>query len=989
IAEHADGLRLVTDVVGGLDAADAAVRTALLERVGEVTGAVNGARAAVEARRRELAEAEAHAEYTAERALFAQALAGALAAADSPEDCDAQSGRLLARLSELQSRFGASATHLAELAAQQDEVQEAFAARKQAQLDERARRVERLTRAARSSLDALTRRAAGPDTLDALHALFAADPLAARVRGVVDELRAAGETVAAAELEGRLTAARQEAALALRDRADLRDGTGAVRLGRHRFAVHDRPFALTLVPQGDELQLTVTGTDYRAPVRDPELEAARRFWDQPLASESPEVYRAEHLAAAVLARAERGETSPAPTLAELTDAADGTADGEPAPALLVETVRSAAAAAYDEGYDRGVHDHDAAAVLHTVLRLRSRAGLLRFTPGVRAAAQLWWTFGTDRPARAHWTTRARSLARARTAFGPAAGQTATLTAELAAAVRRFLTDTGLPCPQRCEAVGGYLLAELATPDGPRFVTGAAARTLTGGFRAALGDARPGAVKEYEEDLAALAGDHRARHQLVAAWLGSYARGQRLDEADLPEAVALELCGADLPRREVTAPPAAAVTGLRGTHPRVTGGELALRLDEFLARTDAFRAEHVPAHRAFTRRRAAVLAAERDRLQLDAHMPHVVPGFVRNRLIDEVYLPLLGDNLARQLGTADADRRTDSQGLLLLLSPPGYGKTTLIEYVAARLGMLLVTVDGPALGRHTTSLDPAAAPDAAARREVEKIDLALRMGSGVFLHLDDIQHTSPELLQRFVPLCDTQRRIDGAAGRYDLRGKPFAVCMSGNPFTASGARFHVPDMLANRADIRNLGEVLAGREELFALSHVENALTAHPVLAPLAAREHADLQVLLRMAEGDAEAHADRLVHPYAPAELQQILAVLRRLLQIRRTLLTVNAAYIASAGQDDATRSEPPFALQGSYRDTVRLAARIEPVMNDAEVEALLDDHYRAEARTLTAGAEANLLKLAELRGRLTADEARRWAEIKQAYRAQPAPSGG
>jgi Holliday junction resolvasome RuvABC ATP-dependent DNA helicase subunit len=60
--------------------------------------------------------------------------------------------------------------------------------------------------------------------------------------------------------------------------------------------------------------------------------------------------------------------------------------------------------------------------------------------------------------------------------------------------------------------------------------------------------------------------------------------------------------------------------------------------------------------------------------------------VRNRLIDEVYLPLIGDNLAKQMGAAGDSKRTDLMGLLLLVSPPGYGKTTLMEYVANRLGL---------------------------------------------------------------------------------------------------------------------------------------------------------------------------------------------------------------------------------------------------------------------------------------------------------------
>ncbi len=54
--------------------------------------------------------------------------------------------------------------------------------------------------------------------------------------------------------------------------------------------------------------------------------------------------------------------------------------------------------------------------------------------------------------------------------------------------------------------------------------------------------------------------------------------------------------------------------------------------------------------------------------------------------------------------------------------------------------------------------------------------------------------------------------------------------------------------------------------------------------------------------------------------------------------------------------------------------------MNDAELTALVDDHYAAEAQTLTTEAEANLLKLAALRGTLTAPQATRWAEITASY---------
>lgn len=97
-------------------------------------------------------------------------------------------------------------------------------------------------------------------------------------------------------------------------------------------------------------------------------------------------------------------------------------------------------------------------------------------------------------------------------------------------------------------------------------------------------------------------------------------------------------------------------------------------------------------------------------------------------------------------------------------------------------------------------------------------------------------------------------------------------------------------------------------------------------------------------------------------------------------MLAVNAAYIASAAQTDATRTEPPFRLQGSYRNMNKIAERIVPVMNDGELAAVIDDHYAGEAQTLTTGAEANLLKLASLRGTLTPEQAGRWAAISASY---------
>ncbi|WP_329326267.1 DNA repair ATPase [Streptomyces luteogriseus] len=937
------GLRTVTEVVAGLDIADATVRTAILERIAGVLGGVNRARAGLDGRRRELLGREGRAEFAAECALFGQSVTGALTAADSPEACDEQLALLLVQVENLESRFAEFDDFLATLADKREEVHEAFSARKQTLADARARRAERLADSANRVLRTVARRAAAQPDADAVTTYFTSDPMPAKVRRVADELRDLGDQVRAEELDGRLKAARQDALRALRDRTDLYADDGrTIRLGAHRFAVNTQPLDLTLVPHGDSLAFALTGTDYRSPVTDPDFTDTRPYWDRPLPSESPEVYRAEYLATRLLD--EHGPEA----LAE---------------ADLPALVRQAAETAYDEGYERGVHDHDATAILATLLRLHEGAGPLRHEPAARAAAQLFWAHGTTAEEQRSWTLRAVSLARARDTFG--------LTPAIADLQRELADVAG------GEAPAAYLFEEL-TSGPPGFVISSGTRTLLDKFRRTVG------TSAYDDDLTALT-DQAAREQLVEAWLTAYAcaTGTGLAPGDLAEAVAAELCPG-LTRYESDAPLTETVTGLLGTHPRITGRALPLRIDELLARTRRFRTHDAPGHRAYQHRRTALVGAERIRLRLDDYRPRVMSAFVRGRLIDEVYLPLIGDSLARQLGTTGDSKRTDSGGLLLLISPPGYGKTTLMEYVADRLGMILVKVDGPALGHTVTSLDPAEAPNATARQEIEKINFALAAGNNTLLYLDDIQHTSPELLQKFIPLCDATRRIegvrDGAPRTYDLRGKRFAVCMAGNPYTESGSRFQVPDMLANRADVWNLGDVLTGKDDVFALSFIENALTANPVLAPLAGRDRADLDLLIRLAQGDPAAHADRLTHPCAPAELEQILAVLRHLITARDTVLAVNAAYIASAAQSDTTRTEPPFRLQGSYRTMNKIAQRVQPVMNDVEIAALIEDQYRAEAQTLTTGAEANLLKLAELRGTLTAEQSARWSELRAVH---------
>jgi hypothetical protein len=293
------------------------------------------------------------------------------------------------------------------------------------------------------------------------------------------------------------------------------------------------------------------------------------------------------------------------------------------------------------------------------------------------------------------------------------------------------------------------------------------------------------------------------------------------------------------------------------------------------------------------------------------------------------------------------------------------------------------INGPSLGERVTSLDPEDAPNAAARDEIRKLNLGLEMGDNIVLFIDDIQHTNPEFLQKFISLCDAQRRIEGVHNgkprSYDLRGRKVLVVMAGNPYTESGEKFRIPDMLANRADTYNLGDVVSQNAESFEMSFIENAITSNRILARLAGRGQKDIQALIRLAESSGQSTVS-FEGQYAPEEVNEMVEVVKHLLKIRSLLLKVNAEYIRSAAQADAYRTEPPFKLQGSYRNMCQLAERILPIMNDAEIETLLMDYYRNEAQTLTTGTEMNLLKLKDLHGSLAGEEATRWNEIKRTF---------
>jgi hypothetical protein len=974
-----EGLNVLSEVSAGLKLDDPTARTRILESISEVFATLNRVRATLEVRRKELLGAEGRAEFAAQFKLLGQSMDSALARADSPDACDDLLGQVMLLLEEIEGKFSELDEFLDDLAKKREEIHEAFSGRKQTLLEERQRRAQNIATAANRILEGAARRAKSFGTADDLNAYYSSDPMLLKLRDLIRDLAALGDNVKADELESKLKAARQDALRLLRDRTELfEEGENVIKLGRHRFSVNTQPLELTMLPHGDGMAYHLTGTDFYEQVDDQAFLATKDLWGQALLSENRDVYRGEYLAACLLSDAdqEKGGLS-VDGLRQAAQAGDQS---------LLAMVRRYATDRYDEGYDRGVHDADAAAILSALLAARSTVGLLRFAPTPRALACFFWACFEDEERRNVWLRKARSLSRLRSQFrfSPAIND---LAAELSGFVRRFNEGAGVPCTEAdVRTAGRYLVEELMAAERPVFTTSAEAAALRDALLGQLDQGR--ARSELVEDIGKLADRPAEAFDLAFAWVDAFVSGAQDERlASLAhartEAAVLLVTDRRIDRQVSTAVSTIEVKGLLGQHQRIENGTLRVRLDEFLERVGDFMHAVVPRYREYRKIRGTLVERQRAALRLDEFKPRVLTSFVRNKLINEVYLPLIGDNLAKQLGTIGESKRTDLMGLLLLISPPGYGKTTLMEYLASQLGLVFMKINGPSLGHAVVSLDPKEAPNATAAQEVDKINLALEMGNNVMLYIDDIQHTNPELLQKFISLCDAQRRIEGVwRGRtrtYDMRGKKFCMCMAGNPYTESGERFQIPDMLSNRADTYNLGDILEGKDEAFALSYIENAITSSSTLSPLASKDPNDLFLLIRMSRGEEIPPTD-LSHAYAATELNDFQAVLRHLTKVQQTVLAVNQQYIASAAQDDAFRTEPPFQLQGSYRNMNKLAEKVVPALNETELQRIVDDHYLGEAQTLTTGAEWNLLRLRELRGVLSDEERRRIGEIREGY---------
>ncbi len=958
VVQIATDLEMLIEIVSNLKIEDTSQSTKIIDNISLIFAHINQLKAAIKNKINNLGGDEAKADFAAQMKLVEQSLINLIDLADTPAKCDEFQSKITVQLEELESKFADYDAFIVQIMEKREEIYDAFDARKNNLIERQNQRISTLKTSAERILKNVEKKADTLKSNEEIHGYFASDLMVSKVRDIIAQLEELDDRGGAEDILTSLKTAKEDSLRKLRDKQDLyEDGENIIKLGDHKFGVNRQALELTMLYKDEKPYFHLAGTDYYQSF-DNETLAASKYWTQEYSSENKQVYRAEYLAYKIF------KTKSMASLEKATHED------------MAEWIQKESSENYTEGYTKGVHDQDALAILEVLIQKHLDLKLLRYNAKIRAAAQFFWYQKTEEE-RFEKNRKIKSAGEIIQLF-PGSDAFDFVLNRLINEISIFAQESNLFSADLAQDMAQYLMQELQHDDA--FQISQASKNIQNEVEKYL--------KEKNSDIAFYNAIENTQSyvekiELVRQYVKAFIQSKPKEfNPNYIDEVVANILFSDLSYEPINAISAQEeIKDLKGTHEVIQNGTYHFDYQEFIQKLGYFHDIEVPAFEQFRKEKAKLIEVEKEKLKLHTFQPNVLSSFVRNKLIDEVYLPLFGDNFAKQLGTADAHQRIDRMGLLLLISPPGYGKTTLMEYLANRLGLVFMKINGPTIGHEVTSVDPMAAKNSAAREELIKLNLAFEMGNNVMLYLDDIQHCNPEFLQKFISLSDGTRSIEGVYnGRsktYNLRGKKFAVVMAGNPYTESGAKFQVPDMLTNRADIYNLGDIIGNTKKLFEMSLIENAITSNADIRQMRNTSMKDVYQLIDKVENNSEIE---LEGKYSPQEINDYTSVLEKMLKVRDVVLKVNSAYIKSAAMEDEYRTEPAFKLQGSYRDMNKLVSKIVPVMNDQELESLLLSHYESEAQTLTSSAEANLLKYKELTNKLTKEENQRWNEIKTIF---------
>ena len=968
INELSTELELLIEIVSNLKIIDATKTTEIIDKITDLFSVFNQLKSTLRKKRKALMLVEGKAEFNSQIRLIEQGFINYIDISDSPAKCDEYLNKLIIQLEDLEGKFSEFEEYINLITDKREDIYNAFENKKVTLIEANNKKVESIYNSALRILNGIKNKASSFKTVLEVNGYFASDLMVDKVRDIVKKLIDLKDSNKADDIQSRLNAQKEEVVRQLKDKLELfTEGENLIKLGNHQFLVNTLKLDVTTIFRNESIYYHLTGTNFYEEIESEDLMNFKPYWNQLLVSENNTVYRAEFLAYQFFKKVSLTHNS-------FIEWRKFNQEN------CLESIQSFMSTRFNEGYVKGVHDYDALQIVNELTSKHELIHKLKYNAVDRMLAILFWEFGVETEQKKSLNHSIKSVGVLNSVF-PNHKESVYLKSQLKEKLTTF--NFNIEEADVVESID-YLIEELSYAD--KYVVSNEAFKLKESFTNYLKNNQN--TKVFKTIVESQNLDWKQKFSQIKIWLASFSAEVEslVSNNVLVEATVYVLLNSSSKFYHSNVELTIELKDFKGDHQLLTENNYSSNYNDFMKRLKLFSQTDVVNFNGYNQLKSSLIRDFKDEIRINEYTPRVLSSFVRNKLIDQVYLSMVGDNFAKQIGASGANKRTDLMGLLLLISPPGYGKTTLMEYIANRLGLIFMKINGPAIGHQVTSLDPEEANNATAKEELNKLNLALEMGDNIMLYLDDIQHCNPELLQKFISLCDAQRKIEGVykgkTKTYDFKGKKVAVVMAGNPYTESGEKFQIPDMLANRADIYNLGDILGDTEAEFKLSYLENSLTSNPILAQLANKGKNDIYNLIKVAEGMPMQDVE-LEHSFSSEDISDSVALLKNAIRVRDVLLKVNLEYIDSASKEDSYRTEPSFKLQGSYRDMNKIVEKLNPLMNQHELETLIVSHYENESQTLTTGAEANLLKFKIMSGFITNKEQLRWDSIVEEFTRQ------
>ncbi len=688
-------LELLIDIVSNLKIDDPTQTTRIIDNISSMYAGMNQVKAAAKKAQKSLMGTEAVAEFNAQLKLLDQGIINYLDIADSPQKCDEYLTKLMVQLEELESKFAEFDEYILKITEKREEIYSVFEARKNELLESRNNRTSALQSAAERILNGIRNRVKAIKEINELNGFFAADLMIDKVRNIITQLTELDDSNKANAIQTQLKTLREEAIRQLRDKQDLFvDGQNIIKFGRHKFSVNVQPLDLTIVQDNGDMKFHLTGTNFYDDITDNDFLNTKDVWSQSVISENQNVYRAEYLAYQLF-------NQDRDTLLS--------ANGQ-----LLNHVQQAAATRYQEAYTKGIHDEDAAKILSALLQLSKEIDLLCFAPDVRACASVFWgkyledehrAVHPPAPSKGGDTNASRLKAKdanvENTSVSPFGGGRGVdsraksspvdardlyqkqlksagvlleifpdthefdyIIDELENEVKLFQASTGLFPDIQAEKVAQYLFRELARSD--KFIISSPAAKLHNEFLKYLKEKK--SVSNYENSVRELEGHYVEQFQLIRKWIHAFSTQYKNAEYTnyVNEAATLLLLNNFDKKCIIKTDTTITIKDLHGTHALVNEGAYRLDYNDFTDKMSHYEREIAPRFNRYVKMKKDLADSYKKQLRLHEFEPRVLSSFVRNKLIDKVYLPIFGDNLAKQIGTADENTRTDRMGLLLLI-----------------------------------------------------------------------------------------------------------------------------------------------------------------------------------------------------------------------------------------------------------------------------------------------------------------------------------